>query len=777
MVKNIIRRENAYSLLLLFLIITGLVLYFYSPVLFHPNAYLFSGEGDGIKSYYSSAYHIKHDTGFYSFKGMNYPYGEHYLYTDGYPAISNTIKLLSGIFPHISNYTIGIMNFIMLLSIIITAFIYYSIFKHFKLSNIGCVLSAVSVTLLAPQLFRMTGHFSLSFSFIIPLSWYLYILYRKTKRKYLHTLILSTAVFLWFFIHAYLGLIVVMFILTISIIDLLFDFRNTIKNKHKLFQIGIQTFLPVILFQLFMTLTDTHENRSPDPWGIWNYMATPNSVFVPIVGYTRHILDGIIKIGPQKWEGWAYIGLPSTFLFIFLIIYIFGNTIRRKFRSIKESVNTEWMLYLIASIVMLLYSFGVPYKTGMAFLLDWFPVLKQFRSLGRFAWIFYYVFTAFSLYFFFKQVEKLKIKNYLKYVILSVIWFIYILEGLGHHKFVSSHIGTTPNSFNSELQAQYFKPLLSHIESEKYQAIIPLPFYHGYSGEFERPSTSKTLRFSLLLSYYTGLPTISSSTSRTSKSESKKIVQLLSPTFIEKEIKKDFPNKKPFLLLYTNEELTENEKTILQKSVFLNDNADLGLYLLPFDSLFVNEKEKYITAFERNRHKMIQMGSFYVNDTNAHFIYESFDTLKTNIHKNGTGALQGLRKKYVTIKSFPERTFKPGIEYMVTVWFENTGWSKTQSSITIEEKFDNKVEWIKSARPMDSEIIEGEWTMVTLSFNVKNEKSLIKIFSKGNDRSKDTLYMDELLIRQKNDQIYRIQSVEGNNIKELFYNGFYISNK
>ena len=37
-------------------------------------------------------------------------------------------------------------------------------------------------------------------------------------------------------------------------------------------------------------------------------------------------------------------------------------------------------------------------ELGLEFLLDYLGVVKQFRSEGRFAWIFYYVFSVFSVY-------------------------------------------------------------------------------------------------------------------------------------------------------------------------------------------------------------------------------------------------------------------------------------------------------------------------------------------------------------------------------------------
>ncbi|MEZ5195305.1 MAG: hypothetical protein R2764_02545 [Bacteroidales bacterium] len=142
---------------------------FYGKVFLSPNDYMFSAHGDAMKNYYTYAYHIKHDSSYIEFEGMNYPYGEHFLYTDCHPLVANSVKLVSGIFPGIVNYSVGIINFLMILSFFLTVFLLYVIFKYFRVGPIAGVMGAIGITLLSPQIFRMTGHLSLSYSFLFRL--------------------------------------------------------------------------------------------------------------------------------------------------------------------------------------------------------------------------------------------------------------------------------------------------------------------------------------------------------------------------------------------------------------------------------------------------------------------------------------------------------------------------------------------------------------------------------------------------------------------------------
>ena len=117
--------QKKLPLILLVLLSTIITLCFYYPIVFHPNDYLFSNEGDGIKNYFTYCYHIKYDHNFIDFEGMNYPYGEHFLYTDCHPVVANFIKPIAGISPIFSEYSIGILNFMMILSVYLTFIVTY----------------------------------------------------------------------------------------------------------------------------------------------------------------------------------------------------------------------------------------------------------------------------------------------------------------------------------------------------------------------------------------------------------------------------------------------------------------------------------------------------------------------------------------------------------------------------------------------------------------------------------------------------------------------------
>ena len=113
-VKN---RSPFFLVVLTFMLLAWMI----PQLIFHPNDILLTADGDGLKSYYSFIYHLQFDQQFLHFGGMNYPHGEHYLYTDGFPAIAWILQLL----PFLKAHGIFIIHFTLFLSLLFTPFFIY----------------------------------------------------------------------------------------------------------------------------------------------------------------------------------------------------------------------------------------------------------------------------------------------------------------------------------------------------------------------------------------------------------------------------------------------------------------------------------------------------------------------------------------------------------------------------------------------------------------------------------------------------------------------------
>lgn len=62
-------------------------IYMLSYIVLTPGSVLLSTTGDAGKNYFTYLYHSLYGNGMH-FDGMNYPYGEHIIFTDGQPLLS-----------------------------------------------------------------------------------------------------------------------------------------------------------------------------------------------------------------------------------------------------------------------------------------------------------------------------------------------------------------------------------------------------------------------------------------------------------------------------------------------------------------------------------------------------------------------------------------------------------------------------------------------------------------------------------------------------------------
>jgi hypothetical protein len=762
--------KNKIPFLSLILFSLVFVFTFYGPIILNPDSYFFSNEGDAIKNYFTYAYHIKNDASYLNFSGMNYPYGEHFMYTDCHPILANLFKFLATKFDFFKEHSIGILNFLMILSIFLTFIVSYFLLLQFKISKWFSVLFAISMTVLAPQIFRMGGHFALSYSVAIPLSWLFLLKTQVAIRKNFYFILLFLNLLFWLFIHAYLGLIILFFLLSLVSINFLRDKekRSKISFYTKQFSVLI---IPIILFYMFTASTDTHIGRTTNPSGFFLYNAEFDDVFLPHHPPIRPILDSLTGgVIDQEWEAWNYVGFSTTLLFATFLIWGIIQLIKRKKSVSLQGYFQNSMLNnaLIAASIVLLFAMAIPFKQ-ISGLIDLFPTVKQFRATGRFTWPFYFVALVFSASVFQELYKRLigQKKRVFAVVLIGSIGLLNMLEGLSYHIDTSLQIIQSNNGFNKETLSPSFKQAFTKINPKDYQAIIALPFYYQGSESYSRPRNEETMRTSICFSYHSGIPLVNANLTRTSIQESKNIVQLVSPDFYRKEIKKDIKSEKPFLIIRTKDQITEYETELLLKCKLIFQSDEISLFSLSKAGLFKSSTEQRITNYKSQLPNLFVKGDFYASKDSTTIYYNSFENQKSPHVFRGKGGFQTIKKGKNTFAEFAPNTFEVGKKYQVSLWMYNgipdalNNWLR----FIIEEFDESKNAWISTEiLPEQSEVINGNWSLVEGTFEVMNSKSRIYITTKGKDDSKQPLYVDDLLIREVGVDVYKM---EGNS---LFYN-------
>jgi len=722
-----------------------LVVVLYPDIVFNFNSHLFSVSGDGLKNYYNFIYHIKFDPGYFSFNGMNYPYGEYIFMVDNQPVFSNSLKFISNNLFDISYYSVAILNLVMMGSLVVSSFFMALIFTHYKFPWYISIIGAVAISFLASNvLLWQYGHYALSYSCFFPIAWYLIIKFQTSDNKIKYSVLIFINTLFWFFIHNYLGFIILSFTFLAYLFDFIFNTKRFHFSIKKLGYFVLQIIFPAIIVFAVYIIFDNHPGRIEMPFQ-FKHGASIYTVFFPNHSYLRPFYELFFDLGPQKTQSWGkignYVGLSTNLILIYAIIYLIYHRFFGIRRSAKKVDLKKYISVLLAAVVLLFFSMGIPFRYNLAFLMP--SVLKQFVGLGRFAWPFYFTITFFSLYF----VKEVFTKKQNRFILLLSVVLLFT-EGLSNHFYLRKIINQNSNIF-----VDIPKSMEGFLESNKaisseYQAIVPIPFYHKYISLHSHIDSDKSEKLSMQFSYSTGLPLMSAILSRPSLVESQNILQVFIPAYYKKPIQEAL-NKKPLLLLYTKENHAEIENNLMDKSNLFFDNDEFELFKLPVDALFKSDNYKYVKDFliNRNSFQKDEKNGFYRNSS-GYIYYNSFDKTNSKIKYRGTGAL-ALKKTDLNViyKSKPNE-FNLNKPYNISFWYYNHLYDQAFNSIWLEVKNEKgKIIYSKYIDPVKSNIKDGNWNFNEFEFSIKNKEDYIIILSKGKDVFADSIFVDELLIR------------------------------
>lgn len=732
---------------------------FYSNALFSPNSYLFTSDGDGIKNYYTYQYHVNVDSSYNNFEGMNYPFGEVNSFTDNQPIIANGVKFLSNFSPYFGSHSIGIMNVILLLSLVITAFALYKILAFFKLPPIVASFFAIGIMVLAPQIYRIGGHFGLSYSFAIPSIIY-FLLKRSETQAVKYAWYSFAMISFLFFIHPYLAMISVFVVLIFEGLKWLMA-KNDAKLRFK--AIFIAAILPIVLFQCVSILTDHHLNRPNYPTGFYDNMTKLTALLVPHDQYLVDHFKGVFNVGPQPWESWNYLGIFSlTMLFLIANFRVFLMVYERKW-NFKGVLNSELNLLFVTGFMMLLYSLGIPYIIGFDFILDIVTPLRQLRALCRFSWVFYFTVNIFAAVKVFQWLKSTSLyrRTWLFNLVLIVISFLNTSEGWMYHIRMAEDITKSSNLFETPKDNPELSDLLNKIKGpEQYQALITLPFYYLGPEEYSIEPVGGELRTSMLLSYHLKLPLVNTCLSRTSLSESKKVIQSFALPYFDKAIRSDIQSKKPLLVVKRKMDLRFEESLLAQRASKIGETEGYEIYEISVDNWLVNNADTEIQQFLKKKNNLIKMGNFYVNDPEDLLFFNDFEDVKYSSQKpfSGKYTYKGRKDEFNNLFStLNDAKWNPNQEYTTSYWYQATGLHSLLNTHVHEEidRVTGQGEWY----PWDvrnSVNMYKEWQFVTVNFLQRNTNSELNMFLKGNGKKLDSIFVDAFMIQKKNSIVYSV---------------------
>lgn len=570
------KSDRGYSLIVI--IISFVLLWvLYGDIITNPNSYIFNSYGDGIKNYYTADYYINHDTLSFQTKGLHYPFSELIVYTDNQPLISIVLKSLSVYLPSIKDNVIGIFNLLMVLSIIVSSYFIFKLSRKFGLPIYYSIIVSIIISFLSPQVERFTGHYGLSYSFFVPMVWYLLIRLKEQSYSIKHYLIIDLVLLVFAFIHPYYLLIGSIFMLVFGFVDFIYNKTFAIKNSIIHF---ICSVLPIILVQVIISSIDNIDDRPTNPWGILNYVATFEGLFLPVYSPLLDFWNMLVNVRGTNIESRNYVGVLGTVTLVLITVKAIKYLIRKKYKFIlKPILPNALRTSLMTAFLLLLFAMAVPFRIGFEFLLDMVPAIKQFRALGRFAWVFYYVFTIYSAFYFYLIFRKWKIQS--RYIsakvlvsTLMLIWMFETYINNSHNINLIAH-----KNIDKYKDGSFIDSLQKHgYAIDSFQSVLPLPGYFIGSEVIASDLNDLTSFKSMAISARARLPINSVMLSRTSFYQTLISAQLFSDSLNDKsEILKLLGSKK---LLVIKDKLDKQYYFIESKSKYLFSDENLHYFVL-----------------------------------------------------------------------------------------------------------------------------------------------------------------------------------------------------
>ncbi len=444
---------------------------------------------------------------------------------------------------------------------------------------------------------------------------------------------------------------------------------------------------------------------------------------------------------------------------------MFVNTAKRQWKNIQARFNSiplPLQITFIPAVLLLLLAMAIPFNLNpfMAKVSEHVPYLRQFRSLGRFAWPFFYVITVYAawviyqLYHYFTSKKKI----FIAYLIVGIFAIVFCTEGYLFHYSVKQWMTSGENYFKEEVFKKQYGDFAQFNWKGKYQAAISIPFFRIGAENYYTVGTDESMGFSFGFSYHTGIPLMASSAARTPSNETADVFQFFAPDFEEKAIEKSFPNKQDFLVLYSNSFLhSTREREFIKSSTPIVKQENYSLLAHPF---YFNPKQaatNIFNRFEANKNQMVQHKGFYFDgaDTTG-FCYFSLDTFKATHVFEGAGALEsGDEIRILTPHFYPK--LDTAKEYTFSIWHYNENDDHKTFIICIEQadSLGNNGTWKDFATARVPATQQPGWNLLEYTFKPQfiNARFCIVVSILGTTRT--ATIDDEIMLRPAATNVYK----------------------
>jgi hypothetical protein len=744
------------------------LLLFFRPVLRDPDHTFFATGGDGLKAYFGALYHVQYDSLSMRSQAMNYPFGEVLPFTDSQPPVVNAIRMASNALPSLGSHTTGLLNLLMLLSLLLGALFLYLILTDHGIDWWYAGIVAAGIAFLSPQLGRMGGHFSLSWVFWIPLTSWLILRFDRT-RWLIYSLLLGVTTFLAGFLHFYYIGFIGFLLLGYWLFRFLWYRKASTFWYRDLLHVFLQFILPVLLLQLLVQIHDDVTDRTTWPFGFDGSTAHPVGIFLPSGAPWAFVPRIFTVFRHISWESHAYIGTAALAGSLAGLFFI-GRRIRRRQPFWKVSPVRSMNVLFWVSFGALLFSFGIPFIFGLEFLYDYLGPFRQLRVLARFSWLFFYFINLVVFASLFRKAFAAQSRWWWKLLAgaaVSMLLFEAVFNTRGIAVHLNNRIPLLEDTENLLPENQWVRS----VSPSDFQAILPLPWFHVGSENIWIDGSEEGKETAMVASLKTGLPLAAAMLSRTSLSQTFMSHALLLEPLQRLELADYLPTEKPLLVLVMKDYApAPSEQWLLRGTTPITETDKFALLSLPVGHIKSHHetwRRKIIDQFNTSR--LYRREGFLLSDSAAFFRVHGFDDLGSAETLRGTGAFTFTGGEKLLLSADTLTGVPAGQTLTSGFWichYQEDATLRTRLDIVQKEAATGEVVSENSFQLFRHlKAYQGDWALVEFDLITKTSGEILEMYLHHDVLRKGEFTADELLIRQQGVDVWLSTD------RTLLYNG------
>ena len=477
-----------------------LILLIYLPFFTEGESIVFSDKYDGLKNYFVYYTYLLqgNDVPSTMFHQMNYPYYDYIFYPDLTPTFTVPLKWFSDNIIDLTPYAFRIHNWFFLFGILLSTLFSWLIISRITKNIWLWSILAITLPWISPQLFRIEiGHFNLALSWCIIGTFYLIILIYNARDNLKKIIGLSFITLVWIYLVSFIHLYYLpMTCLIIGTFGLVLAIWSR-KNRKQLFgwltwAAGLPTVGLLSVWATIRVIDEFYPLRKKVEtsynWAEWNF-----KIDGFYSNYDFSSIPFLLKTDIElNQDSYAYLGTLTLYGFVVLSGWLIYRTTQHR-SNFKAAFKTYFagekgavtLIAFFAGLMCLNVAIGEYAKlfnNMVSFDNPFHPFryirllageATQFRVVARFNWVCFWAFNFVAIYLLDQFYER-HAQRWIRVFVLLLV-FSSIINMIDMQ--VTARQAKFDNPLLAKAITEPIDDLLENIDTEQYQAVLPLPYY------------------------------------------------------------------------------------------------------------------------------------------------------------------------------------------------------------------------------------------------------------------------------------------------------------